>query len=80
MEVHLLTDEELLAALPASELEPPQDRAAAEHEESEQKAQSGISEELVGCVSSQWTIVILRMLRYAAQCLCPGPIALPLFD
>ena len=38
VEAHLLTDEELLAALPASELEPPQDRAAAEHEESEQKA------------------------------------------
>ena len=32
VEVHLLTDEELLATVPASELEPPQDRAAAEHE------------------------------------------------
>ena len=40
----------------------------------------GRSEELAGCVSSQWTIVILWMLHYAAQCLCPGPIALPLFD
>ena len=40
MEVHLLMDEELLAALPASDLEPPQDRAAGEYQELEQKAQS----------------------------------------
>ena len=31
-------DEELLATLPAGDLEPPQDRAATEHEERQQKA------------------------------------------
>ena len=42
----MLSDEELLAALPASDLEPPQDRAGAEHEEPEQKAQSIVADAL----------------------------------
>ena len=48
VQAHLMTDAELLAVLPASDLELPQDMAAAEDDEGERKAQSIVAFPLRG--------------------------------